>query len=535
MERVLKTVSKSSEARAGKNSKKCPAKLINAQIKSVVQSEFVDMRNTSFEISPAQLALRKERTPDEEKAIREIFGGRSTDLPITANAAKVFSKRYCGIEELPEEMFARVSEALARPERLYYGATKIQEREYAERFFRVMSDFKFIPAGRTLKNAGSHTDVVPNCIVLHPKDSMLGIGQTMCDAGVLQQAGSGLGFPWHLLRPAGFKAKTTDGVAGGPVCFMHAYNAFFASIQQQNRHGANMGILRVDHPDILEFVHCKAEEGKISNFNISVGLIDEFMRLVDSKDPRPWKCVWGGKEYYPRRINRDRECRMTGIEPVFGMSAYDLFKNEIAMAAWKNGEPGCIFPDTINKTNPLPGLGRLEACNPCGEQNLHDGDVCNLGSINAEAHIIGDFWDQKVKSRTEVRVDYVDLENTVRLAVRMLDNVIDITKAPVDRVREMIKGNRRIGIGVMGLADAAIKLGISYGSPEFIDWVGKFMKFINDTANDESMKIAEQKGVFDNYDKSIYKEKGIIRRNAATTNVPPTGTTSMLLDISGGV
>ncbi|MDO8564397.1 MAG: ribonucleotide reductase N-terminal alpha domain-containing protein, partial [bacterium] len=307
------------------------------------------------------------------------------ELGFVDNAIRVIEKRYLvrnekgEVVETPKGMFRRIARALAEVE-YKYGATEEQVTFWEQSFYKVLSRFEFTPAGRTITNAGGPTRVVANCIVLHFGDSMDGIFSTLRDASLLQQAGSGLGFAWHLLRPAGTTTIASRGQASGPVSFLHAYNTAFGVIKQQGRHGANMGVMRVDHPDILEFIECKKKEGTIVNFNISVGMTDEFMRAVKEDRNEPWLCEWKGQKMKPRVIKRNNRGAYVGHEDVT-MTARELM-DVIVEAAWSNGEPGVLFPDAANRTNPVPHLGRLEATNPCGEQWLHDSDVCNLGSIN---------------------------------------------------------------------------------------------------------------------------------------------------------
>lgn len=397
----------------------------------------------------------------EHKNIRHaqegILGGKTTKLPFSNNALKVLAGRYLQrddkgeVSETPEDMFNRVGEALAKIEE-NYGASPQEVREFSDRFKGVLNNFEFIPAGRTLANAGGKTRLVANCIVLHPSDSMEGIFETLKNAALLQQAGSGLGFPWHLLRPAGYRTTKTQGMASGPASFMKAYNESFGVIKQQGRHGANMGVMRIDHPDILEFIESKWEEGALVNFNISVGLTDEFMQAVKTKSEAPWMCHWAGKKMKPRRIIRNSRGAFVEAREE-SITASELM-DKVINSAWRNGEPGVLFPDTANKYNPIPQLGRLEATNPCGEQWLHDGDVCNLGSINLAKFVS----DGKINERR--------LREVTKTAVRMLDNVIDLTDFPVDKVNATFRNNRRIGLGIMGFADMLYQLRIPYDSEE---------------------------------------------------------------------
>jgi len=422
------------------------------------------------------------------------------------------------IVETPEDMFKRVAKTL--------GENKTNE------LYKTMIEKKFVPAGRTLANAGGPTKLVSNCIVLGFKDSMEGIFQTLKDASQLQQQGCGLGFAWHLLRPAGSMAKTNRGISSGPVSFMRVYNQAFGVIKQQNRHGANMGVMSVDHPDILEFIHCKEKEGDFINFNISVGLTDKFMKAVFKDEQTPWMCEFPCNResdfegevqvMLPRRIKRDNREVPTEIIPV-KMTAKQLF-DEIVSAAWSNGEPGVIFLDTINKSNPLPANGKIHTTNPCGEQGLQDGDVCNLGSLN-----LGVF----VKNK---EIDWKDLEKTTRLAVMALDNVIDQTEHSIEKVNTTMRNNRRIGLGIMGWADMLIKLDIGYNTKRALELAEEVMTFINETAHNESEKRAVKLGSFPNIKKSVFaKIPDYKKRNAAITTVAPTGTISMVFDCSSGI
>lgn len=464
-------------------------------------------------------------------------GGLYTNLPFTPNALEVLSKRYLKkdpdgahvtengkeyhkVVESPEEMFHRIARALANVE-LRYGKTQEQAGEYQQKFFDIMEKFEFTPAGRTLANAGLR-DVINNCLVLHIDDDMKSIGDTMSEAMQLQQLGVGLGFPWDTLRPAGFFCKKSQGVASGPCSFLDVYNRAFGVIQQQNRHGANMGTMAVEYPDVLEFLHVKDREGTISNFNISVKFSDDFMQKVESRSSEQWMCNFKGQSMKPRRIKRNDRWHYLGAEEV-DMTAYELMQ-EAADGGWRTGEPGYIFIDEVNRTNTLPGLGPILSSNPCGEQFLHDGDVCNLGAINLEPFVTEDGrfkWE---------RLDYV-----TDLAVRMLDNVIDISKYPVERVESTSKRNRRVGLGIMGFADALYKLKVGYDTDEGRRWAKDIMKRIDDQAWKTSFEIAREKGPFPNVHLSIWANSDEKPRNAAVTNVPPTGTIAMMLDVSSGI
>ena len=465
---------------------------------------------------------------NQRKTQEDILGGKTTKLPFSTNALKVLAGRYLQRDnqgevcESPEDMFNRVADSLAKVEE-NYGSGPEQVRDYKDKFKGVLDNFEFIPAGRTLANAGGKTRLVANCIVLHFDDSMEGIFETLKNAALLQQAGSGLGFPWHLLRPAGYRTTKTQGMASGPVSFMKAYNESFGVIKQQGRHGANMGVMRIDHPDILEFIESKWEEGSLVNFNISVGLTDEFMQAVKTKSEAPWMCQWNNKKMKPRRVIRNSRGAFVEAREE-SITASELM-DKVIDAAWRNGEPGVLFPDTANKYNPIPKLGRLEATNPCGEQWLHDGDVCNLGSINLSKFI----QNGEINERR--------LREVTKTATRMLDNVIDLTDFPVDKVNATFRNNRRIGLGIMGFADMLYQMGIPYDSEEGYATAEKVMSIVNNTAHEASEELAAEKSCFPNWDISIFapKEKNIKMRNSALTTIAPTGSISMLLDCSSGV
>ena len=451
-----------------------------------------------------------------------------TELPFTDNALTIVTKRYLQKEDMvkvietPEQMFKRVADCLANVEKKY-GATDEEVQFLSGQFYEIMANFEFLPGGRTLANAGTgKTVVVPNCIVLNIPDDLKGIMKTLTHATLLQQLGSGIGFAFDTLRPAGFPTKRTQGTASGPCSYLDMYDHTFNIIKQQNRHGANMGIAGVNHPDILEWIHMKDKEGRIPNFNISVDLTDEFMNKVRTKDPSPWMCTWEGKQYKPRRITRNEKFQCIGIVPV-DMTASEIYA-EICKSSHSMAEPGVVFRDTVNKLNPLPGFGRIIASNPCGEQFLHSGDVCNLGSIN-ESKFIDDNG-----NIMQERLNYVS-----GLATRLLDNVVDVTDLPVKHVKEVSSGTRRIGLGVMGHGSALYKMRIGYNTDE-----GRYIaKHIMSTIQKEGWKMSyalgDLKGPFSSHPLSIFANDKKKPRNVAITNVPPTGTTSMMVDVSNGI
>ncbi len=441
------------------------------------------------------------------------------------NSLKMMQKRYLlpydnGGQETPADMFARVAIALAQGEKQYGKNEGFVER-VAKDFFDIMASKEYTPAGRTLTNAGGATPLIANCIVLRIEDSMESIFQTLKEAALLQQAGCGLGFDLSEMRPANSPTKKSRGRASGPVTFLKVYDAAFGTIKQQGRHGANMAMMRVDHPDILDFIECKIVEGEIRNFNISVTMTDEFMQKLQESPDAQWYCQFNGKRTKPHKVLRHPNGGVYDAVEV-DITVKELF-DMLVEHAWLNGEPGIAFLDTINRTNPLPGLGPIVASNPCGEQFLHAYDNCNLGSVNLAKFV------------KEEKIDWERLGFVTRTAVRLMDNVIDLFDFPVPQVTELARKNRRIGLGIMGFADMLYQLGIRYDSPEGMRQAEEIMGFINEEAHKMSEELAQEKGEFPNSDKSIFPTQGIKRRNAALTTVAPTGSISMMLDCSSGV
>ena len=440
------------------------------------------------------------------------------------NAQRMMKKRYLakredGTQETPAEMLHRIAHAVAAVERKY-GKSEAEVQEWERRFFDIMARKEFTPAGRTITNAGAPSPVVANCIVLPVEDSMEGIFKTLKDAALLQKAGSGLGFSFARLRPAGMFVKASAGMASGPVSFLQVYNQAFGVIKQQGRHGANMAILPVDHPDILDFVHCKKVEGDIRNFNISVGMTDEFMEAVQNRPDEPWMCRFGGEQMKPRRITRDRFGVVVKLEELT-ITAKELY-DEIVQNAWNNGEPGVIFLDTFNRYNTMPKTP-IEATNPCGEQGLPPYDVCNLGSINLASFVRGG------------QLDAARLREVSMISTRFLDNVIDLFDYPVREGQEMSKNTRRLGLGVMGYADMLYQLRTRYDSEKGFAAGEQVMRVIQEEAHRTSVALAEEKGSFPLWEDSTFARMGVKRRNTMVTTVAPTGSISMFFDTSSGI
>ncbi len=450
--------------------------------------------------------LYRERRSDLRLA-KSVLGIKD-DLKLPINTMEVLKKRYLlkddqqNIIETPSGLFRRVASHIAQAEKNFRSSHTPEEVE--EKFYRIMRNLEFMPNSPTLMNAGASLGQLSACFVIPLEDSIDGIFEALKSMAKIHQTGGGTGFSFSKLRPKGDLVSSTKGQASGPVSFMSIFDqATEVIVQGGKRRGANMGILRCDHPDIVEFIEAKVEKDRFSNFNLSVGITDRFMKALAANGE------------YDLVNPRTRK-------PVKRVKARTIF-NLIVNAAWLTGDPGLIFLDEINRKNPTPRVGQIEATNPCGELPLLPYESCNLGSINLA---------RMVQGKT---LDWDKLRETIHWGIRFLDDVIEVNRFPLPQVQEITFSNRKIGLGVMGFADLLIRLGLPYHSPGALRFAAKLMRFVQKESLSASVALARERGVFPNFSHSLYARKNLRVRNATVNTIAPTGTISIIAGCSSGI
>jgi ribonucleoside-diphosphate reductase alpha chain len=454
------------------------------------------------------------------------------DPELTENARTVLERRYLKkdadsgkVVVTPRQLFWRVAAHIARPELGFPGGTPEQALAIAVEFYALMAERKFMPNSPTLMNAGREMGMLSACFVLPVEDSIEGIFDSIKATALIQKAGGGTGFSFSRLRPQGDLVRSSGGTTEGPLSFIQVFSKATDAIQQGAfRRGANMGILRIDHPDVMQFIHFKDDLGRLENYNISVTVTDKFVRELRESPATPHQVQNPRTKQWKELAKLDEQGKETGESWTVG-EVWD----EIVEHAWRTGEPGVVFIDRINAKNPIKNVGLIEATNPCGEQPLHPYDSCNLGSINLGILV------KPNPSGAGVYFDWDEYKQTIHTTTRFLDNVIEANKYPLPQIDIMSKTTRRVGLGVMGFADALYKLGIPYNSEEGCRWGEEVMRVMNDESHLASEMLAEERGVFPAWEGSDWQRAGRRLRNSYTTTVAPTGTISIIADCSGGI
>jgi len=475
------------------------------QVQDIVEK--ILMESGHAKTAKVYILYRQKRT--EIRDFKKVLLGVEDDIKLSVNSTTVLKRRYLKknekgeVIETPSQLFHRVALNIASADALYNAAADVKKRE--EEFYGMMTSLEFLPNSPTLMNAGTDLQQLSACFVLPVGDSMQEIFDAVKYAAIIHKTGGGTGFSFSNIRPHNDVVKTTGGIASGPISFMKVFDSATEVIKQGGkRRGANMGILRIDHPDIMDFITCKRKEGVLTNFNISVGITDDFMEAV--REGEDFSLV------NPRNGNI--------VQKINARQVFDL----ITLMAWETGDPGVVFLDRLNRDNPTPTIGKIECTNPCGEQPLLPFEACNLGSINL------------AKMSKNKEIDYEKLERVTRSAMHFLDNVIDMSKFPLPQIETMVRSNRKVGLGVMGFADLLIQLNIPYNSNEAVEVAEKVMKFIGEKTREKSRDMAGIRGAFPNFELSVFAERGNpAQRNATLTTIAPTGTISIIANTSSGI